>query len=95
MKWEPEGKLQWCRLQRGGAAVMLQQACEEDGPAAGRRRGVEFFFNCDDADAMYAELSGAGLNIAPPKLAFYGLNQIFVADPDGYQFCFQSPGQAH
>jgi len=46
----PDGKLRWCRMERDGAAVMLEQACdEEDGRAAQRGRGVEFFFNCDDA----------------------------------------------
>src|SRR5688500_6023619 len=60
--WEPEGKLAWCRMRRGGAVLMLQQACpEEDGPAAARGRGVEFFFTCDDADAVYAELTANGL----------------------------------
>lgn len=37
--WEPEGQLAWCRLQRGGAGIMLQQSCDEDGPAKGRGRG--------------------------------------------------------
>jgi lactoylglutathione lyase len=94
MKWEPEGKLEWCRLERDGSAVMLQQACEEDGPAVGRGRGVGFFFNCDDVDAMHAELVANGLNVDPPKLAFYGLNQLFVTDPDGYELCFQSPQES-
>ena len=89
--WEPEGKLTWCRMHRGGAALMLQQACpEEDGPAGSRGQGVEFFFTCDDADAMHAELTAAGLKLAPPKVAFYGMNQLFLKDPDGYHLCFQN-----
>jgi len=90
-KWEPDGKLAWCELVRGGAAVMLQQALpDEDGPAEGRGRGVGFFFICDDAGAMHADLTSRGLAIAPPKAAFYGMNQLFVKDPDGYELCFQS-----
>ena len=89
-QWEPEGKIAWCRLERNGIAIMLQQACEEDGPAAGRGRGIGFFFNCDDADTMYAELCASGVKLDPPKLAFYGMNQLFLADPDGYELCFQS-----
>ncbi|MEX2170929.1 MAG: VOC family protein [Pirellulales bacterium] len=58
MKWEPEGQLSWCRMERDGAAMMLQQACEEDGPATGRGRGVGFFFNCDDVNALHVELHG-------------------------------------
>jgi uncharacterized glyoxalase superfamily protein PhnB len=91
MKWEPDGKLSWCRLERGGAALMLQQAIpEEDGPAEGRGRGVGFFFNCDDAGIMHSDLTRRGLPVAPPKAEFYGMNQIFVKDPDGYELCFQS-----
>ena len=89
--WEPGGKLAWCRLERGGAAVMLQQAIpEEDGPAEGRGRGVGFFFRCDDAGAMHADFASRGLTVAPPQAAFYGMNQVFVKDPDGYELCFQS-----
>jgi len=90
-KWEPEGKLAWCRLQRDGSAVMLQQACDEDGPAEGRGRGICFFFICDDAGAIHTELSGRGVHLAPPQVAFYGMKQVFVKDPDGYELCFESP----
>lgn len=88
--WSPEGKLAWCHLKRGGATLMLQQACEEDGPAAGRGRGVGFYFLCDDANALHAEFSAGGLTLDPPKIAFYGMNQLFVRDPDGYELCFQN-----
>jgi uncharacterized glyoxalase superfamily protein PhnB len=90
--WEPGGKLTWCRMRRGGAVLMLQQAClEEDGPAEGRGRGVEFFFTCDDADAVYAELTANGLKLHKPTVAFYGMKQLFLKDPDGYHLCFQNP----
>ena len=88
--WSPEGNLAWCSLKRGGAALMLQQACEEDGPADGRGRGVGFFFLCDDANELHVELHARGLSLDPPKLAFYGMNQLFLRDPDGYELCFQN-----
>lgn len=91
LKWEPEGTLAWCRLERGNIALMLQLACpDEDGPADERRKGVSFFFLCDDAHAMYEELSSQGLSLEPPKVAFYGMNQLFLQDPDGYELCFQN-----
>ena len=89
-KWEPDGKLSWCRLVRDGSALMLQQACEEDGPAAGRGRGVGFFFNCDDAATMHADFASRGLSVSPPQPAFYGMNQVFVTDPDGYELAVWS-----
>lgn len=90
-KWEPEGKLAWCRLERAHSAIMLQQAEAEDGPAESRGHGVGFFFHCDDADALHAELTDRGLLIDHPKVAFYGMKQVFLLDPDGYELCFQSP----
>ena len=91
LKWEPEGKLSWCRLERDASAIMLQQACEEDGPAEGRGRGVGFFFNCNDAEALHVELVARGLEVDLPTTAFYGMRQVFVTDPDGYELCFQNP----
>ncbi|HTL03377.1 MAG TPA: VOC family protein [Vicinamibacterales bacterium] len=92
--WEPDGRLAWCRLERAGSAVMLQQAEEEDGPAEGRGRGVELFFMCDDVDALHAEFISADVKMAPPQVAFYGMKQIFLKDPDGYELCFESPADA-
>jgi catechol 2,3-dioxygenase-like lactoylglutathione lyase family enzyme len=89
-QWEPEGKMLWCLLKRGGAEIMLQKATDEDGPAEGFGRGVEFFLWCDDADAMHAELVANGLKLDPPQTAFYGMKQLFVKDPDGYELCFQN-----
>lgn len=90
MSWAPDGKLEWCRLEREGSAVMLQQACDEDGSPEGRGRGVEFYFNCRDANAEHVRLAGCGLNLDPPKVAFYGMNQLYLTDPDGYELCFQN-----
>ncbi len=90
-KWEPEGKLAWCRLERGNTAVMLQLACpEEDGAAEVRCNGVGFFFLCDDVQMIYEEFLSRGLSLEPPEVAFYGMKQIFLNDPDGYQLCFQN-----
>lgn len=90
MNWEPDGQLQWCRLERDSSALMLQQACEEDGSSVGRGRGVLFYFNSQDANAEHARLVAAGLSVQPPKVAFYGMNQLYLTDPDGYELCFQN-----
>ena len=84
------GKTFWCRLQRGGASIMLQQAAAEDGPAQGRGRGVAFYFVCDDAEAMHGELTARGLKLDPPTIAEYSMKQLFVPEPDGYAICFES-----
>lgn len=89
--WSPDDRLAWCRLERDGALLMLQQACDEDGPAEGRGRGVVFYLSCADANAEYERMRDLGLNVAPPQVAFYGMNQLVLTDPDGYELCFQNP----
>jgi uncharacterized glyoxalase superfamily protein PhnB len=69
---------------------MLQQANKEDGPAAARGRGVIFYFECESANGVHAELVANGLKLDPPQLAFYGMNQLYLKDPDGYELCFQN-----
>lgn len=90
-EWSPDDQLAWCRLERDGVSLMLQQACDEDGPAEGRGRGVVFYISCADASAEYERLQASGVNVAPPQVAFYGMNQLVVTDPDGYELCFQNP----
>jgi uncharacterized glyoxalase superfamily protein PhnB len=89
--WQPDDKLAWCRLEREGCALMLQQATEEDGPPESRGHGIAFFFICDDAAKIHDELISRGMHLSPPKDAFYGMKQVYVKDPDGYELCFESP----
>jgi glyoxylase I family protein len=80
----------WCRLKRQTCSLMLQQAEPEDGHAEGHGRGVVLYFLCDDADAMHAELMSRGLLLKNPTTAYYGMRQVELRDPDGYQLCFES-----
>jgi uncharacterized glyoxalase superfamily protein PhnB len=88
---ENEGKMFWCSMARHGSVIMLQEAEEEDGAPKGFGRGISFYFVCDDADAMYAELTSRGLQLDPPSVAYYGMKQVVVPEPDGYYICFESP----
>ncbi|HWB52890.1 MAG TPA: VOC family protein [Tepidisphaeraceae bacterium] len=92
--WKPNNQLAWCRLERDGSAIMLQQAEEEDGPATGRGHGVNFYFNCDDVDLFYREVIERGLMAKAPTIAHYGERQLHLRDPDGYELCFQSPAKS-
>ena len=89
-KWEPDGILAWCWVEQGGAALMLQQAGDEDPPPETCGKGVTFYFICDDADVVYGELQSRGVQATKPAVAFYGMNQTFVTDPDGYRLCFEN-----
>lgn len=87
---DAHGKLYWCRLKRQRCSLMLQQGEAEDGSAVGRGRGVVLFFLCDDADALHAELTSRGMQLPQPQTAYYGMRQVELPDPDGYQLCFES-----
>jgi uncharacterized glyoxalase superfamily protein PhnB len=90
-KAESGSKIFWCRLVRQSCSLMLQQAESEDEPATHRGRGVLFYFVCQDADRIHAELTERGLSLPPPETAYYGMRQVHVPDPDGYRLCFESP----
>jgi hypothetical protein len=40
---------------------------------------------------MYEHLHAHGVASKPPKVAPYGMKQLYVDDPDGYKLCFQWP----
>lgn len=84
-------ELYWCQVEREGAAFMLQQSPPErrwpDDPAP----NVHFYIVCDDADVIHGELIAAGLDLDPPTVAEYGMNQLMVTDHDGYRLCFENP----
>ena len=91
--WMDEGKLRWCWLQRGGAALMLQEFRKEGHdswvPSCKVGEGVSICFVCDDALAFYREVTSRGIAASRP---FVG-NRMWVtnvSDPDGYRLEFES-----
>ena len=92
-KWEPEGRIRWCWLTRGGALIMLQEFVKEghggQRPEGVLGQGVNLCFQCEDALALYHEFRSHGLDPSEP---FVG-NSMWVTslrDPDGYRVEFES-----
>lgn len=96
-RWIDKGKLRWCWLQRGGAALMLQELWrdgQQSNQAAGQPveklgEGVTICFICEDALAFYREVKARGCDASRP---FVG-NAMWVTtvrDPDGYRLDFES-----
>src|SRR5258705_12583780 len=55
--WTDRGKIKWCWLSIGDAALMLQEFNkEEDVPKKKTGEGVEIFFICEDALAIYTQI---------------------------------------
>jgi len=89
-KWVVDGKLRWCCLQVGSAALMLQEFDEGRVPSDKVGVGVSISFQCKDALAIYREVTSRGIAARRP---FVG-NSMWVtmlSDPDGYRIEFQSP----
>ena len=90
-------KYHWVWLRLGGAEVMLNTAYEFDDERpvpADRARVAEhgdtgLFFGCPDVDGTYEALREQGVAVKPPKVARYGMKQLYLKDPDGYDLCFQ------
>lgn len=95
----PEGRyFHWAWLRLGRADLMLNTAYDEgerpplpDAARVAAHQDTGLYFGCPDVDAAYAALRAAGLEIQPPKVAPYGMKQLWLTDPDGYQLCFQAP----
>lgn len=88
----------WCLLRLEGVALMLNTAYEEGQrppePETARvlaHRDTALFFRCRDVDAAYAYLRRKGVGLGPPVVAPYGMKQLSLRDPDGYELCFQWP----
>ena len=49
------------------------------------------YIGCPDVDAAYEHLTSRGLELNPPAVAPYGMKQLHVRDPNGYQLYLQTP----
>ena len=61
-------------------------------PETGRWSGHQdtcLYFGCPDVDGAYQHLVSQGVKADPPKVAWYGMKQLYLKDPDGFGICFQ------
>jgi catechol 2,3-dioxygenase-like lactoylglutathione lyase family enzyme len=86
----------WCWLRLNDAELMLNTAYEFDSrpstpdPARLAAHDVtSLFIGCPDVEEAYRQLRAQGLDIKEPKIAPYGMKQLYLKDPDGYGLCFQ------
>lgn len=86
----------WVWLRREGIDLMLNTAYEADArPSAPDSRRIAshgdtgLFIGAPDVDAVFAHLRSKGVDAEKPKIAPYGMKQLYVRDPDGFGLCFQ------
>jgi glyoxylase I family protein len=88
----------WAMLELGAATIMLNTAYDPDdvpeAPDPARWRGHAdtcLYFACPDVDGAYQHLLAKGIELGPPRIAWYGMKQLYLKDPDGFGVCFQWP----
>ena len=96
-KWTPRGTIEWCWLELGGAAIMLQEY-RTDGdhswkPEGKLGSGVSTVFICEDTIALYRDFKAKGLKPSRPFVG-NGMWMTTVHDPDGYVLHFESDTDA-
>jgi len=93
---KPAPHCDWVLLSLNGFQLMLNTAYEaEHRPAApdpkriAAHEDASIYFACPDVDAAYQHLCAKGVSAKPPRVAPYGMKQLYLKDPDGYELCFQ------
>lgn len=91
-----ENDIGWVWLKRGDLDLMLNTQFElPDRPQQRERARVDahgdtvIYLGCPDVDAAYRELIAKGVKCDPPKVAPYGMKQLYLTDPDGFAICLQ------
>ena len=90
----PDGKIRWCWLELGGAAIMLQEFGPGGRPKETLGTGVNVCFQCEDALALYREFKSRGVQVRKRPFVGNGMWVVPLTDPDGYQMEFESPTDA-
>jgi uncharacterized glyoxalase superfamily protein PhnB len=88
----------WAMLRLGDATLMLNTAYEDDKRPAKAdpkrvmgHKDVSLYFEFLDLDGLHAHLRSKGCEVRPPSKTSYGLMQMSLRDPDGYELCFTAP----
>jgi glyoxylase I family protein len=104
---QPGPDFGWALLSLNGVELMLNTAYDDGQPIGLARVGpcpampdparvaahhdTAIYFGCPDVDAAYAHLHERNISVNEPQIAYYGMKQLYLSDPDGYNLCFQWP----
>ena len=93
-EYQADGRIRWCWLEFGGAAIMLQEFRPGGKQNETLGNGVNICFQCEDALALYREFKSRGIQTRKRPFVGNRLWVVPVADPDGYRLEFSSPTDA-
>jgi glyoxylase I family protein len=93
-------RFDWALLTLNGTELMLNTAYEDherpprpDPARIAAHADTGIYFGCPDVDATYAHLRAHSVDAKEPRIAHYGMKQLYLLDPDGYSLCFQWPAE--
>ena len=93
-----EEAFDWAMLGRGAMRLMLNTAYESearpDSPEPQRvaaHGDTALFFDCPDPEAAYEYLRSRGIHARAPVTTRYGMKQVYLSDPDGYDCASSAP----
>ena len=89
-----DGKIRWCWLELGDAAIMLQEFPPPPVSKEPLGIGTSIVFMCEDSLALYREFKSRGVQPPNRPSVGNGLWVVPVTDPDGYRMEFSSPTDA-
>jgi lactoylglutathione lyase len=93
-EYPADGKIRWCWLELGDAAIMLQEFMAQGRPKEPLGTGASVSFMCEDALALYREFKLRGVQTRNRPSVGNGLWVVPLTDPDGYRIEFASPTDA-
>ena len=99
---QPGEHFHWALLRLGEVELMLNTMFESDEERPVRldpyrimgHSDTTLYFACEDVDEAWKDLRSKDVMVAKPVIRDYGMKQITVIDPDGYELCFQHPVKA-
>lgn len=89
-----DGKIRWCWLELGNAAIMLQEFLPERRPKDPLGTGANICFQCEDSLKLYRKFKSRGVEMRGRPTVGNRLWVVGLTDPDGYRIEFSSPTDA-
>ncbi len=89
-----DGKIRWCWLELGNAAIMLQEFPPQRLRNEPVGTGASVVFICEDSLALYRDFKSRGVQPRSRPSVGNGLWVVPLTDPDGYRMEFSSPTEA-
>jgi glyoxylase I family protein len=100
MQSSPGDYFDWGCLKLDETYLMLNTAYDKglrpqapDSPRVAAHNDTCLYFMADP-DKVYEHLVAKGIEVKPPRVASYGMKQLYLSDPDNYGICFQCPVEA-